>query len=264
MHAPRNLLLSIFWCTCWTSTWTDDGHTVDQLGVSGNLVDRGNSSNKCLTYSPAYPSLGGAGCSAKCSPGRSSYAAVFYYSNETAHDWPRDLVRNMHFAASILKKHGAPNSLDTERSCYLHVTFDYYCCYTLEEGAKIGEFLESYTWKPHEVWFDRLACAIHGEGDMVSLVLMVEQERTQEQLLRWALENERLLTMKTRILKHFSRTQLQEFHMTLGTVNQSTFPVQLAVNEINRIIPPGTWHSTPVVLHKPVCKKCETAAAKLS
>ena len=52
-------------------------------------------------------------------------------------------------------------------------------------------------------------------------------------------------------------TRLQNFHMTLGTVNQSFFPVQSAVEEINRVIPPGKWHKTPVILRQPVCHRCE-------
>ncbi|CAB4010152.1 Hypothetical predicted protein, partial [Paramuricea clavata] len=92
----------------------------------------------CHNYSPAFPSAGGPGCKPKCEPKdgeeTSSYGAIFL--NKT-HDWPRDLLENMHFAGSILKKYGTPRSLDTERSVYLHVAFDYYCCYTKSEAIKI-------------------------------------------------------------------------------------------------------------------------------
>ena len=44
-----------------------------------------------------------------------------------------------------------------------------------EEGIKIAQFLNSYSWKPHEVWFDRLEYAIHGYNDAVSFVLMVDK-----------------------------------------------------------------------------------------
>ena len=211
---------------------------------------------KCAHYSPAYPTAGGPGCSPKCiareGEKNSSYVAVFYNST---HSWPKDLVQNMHRAATILKKYGTPSSIDTERSVYLHVSFDYYCCYTPEEAAKIGDFLNSYVWKPHKVWFDQLVCAIHSTGDMVSLVLMVD-ENSQKGLLQWALDSERDLEAKTGVHKHIPHTDLQGFHMTLATVNQSVFPVLPAVEEINRIIPPGHWHSSPVILHRPLCKKC--------
>ena len=211
---------------------------------------------KCRQYSPAYPTAGGGGCSPKCTESESrknsSYAAVFY--NKT-HNWPKDLLQNMHRAASILKRYGSPHSLDTERNCYLHVSLDYYCCYTIEEGSKIGEFLNKYPWTPHEVWFDRLVCAIHAPEDMVSLVLMVD-ENSQKSLLRLALDTEQDLEAETGVHKHIPHTQLQDFHMTLGVVNQSIFPVHPAVEEINRVIPPGTWHSTPVILHRPLCTRC--------
>ena len=216
---------------------------------------------KCHHYSPAYPTAGGGGCSPKCtmSEGRknSSYTALF---SVKTHNWPKDLIQNMNLAASILKRYGSPRSLGMQNGNYLHVSLDYYCCYTIEEGSKIGEFLNKYPWTPHEVWFDRLVCAIHAPKDMVSLVLMVD-ENSQKSLLRLALDTEQDLEARMGVHKHIPHTQLQDFHMTLGVVNQSIFPVQPAVEEINRVIPPGTWHSTPVILHRPVCNKCDVATA---
>ena len=220
--------------------------------IIGNNADLA----RCSHYSPAYPSAGGPGCSPKCT-GRtnSSYGAAFH--NDT-HKWPKDLVHNMHLAVSILKKYGAPTSLNTEGRHYLHVAFDYYCCYTPEEAIKIGQFLNTYVWKPHEVWFDQMVCAIHGTGGKVSIVLMLD-ENSQKDMLQWALDNERDLEVKTGVRKHIPHTHLQGFHMTLATVNQNVFPVQPAVEEINKMIPPGTWHSSPITLLRPVCRKCERA-----
>ena len=221
---------------------------------------------KCLVYSPAYPSAGGPGCSPRCvdkgGKKTSSSGPAFY---KVDHQWPKDLVANMERAASILKTFGQPKTLNTEgegdRS--LHLTFDYYCCYTEEEEAKIGQFLNSYLWTPHEVWFDKMECAIHGYDDAVSIVLMVDK-KSQEDLTQWALKNEQDLEVATTIHKHIAHTRLQNFHMTLGTLNQSNFPVQSAVEEINRVIPPGKWHKFPVILERPVCKKCDTAMKAVS
>ena len=239
------------------------------VGTDTNLdVQRDNpytriDQEKCLDYSPSYPSAGGPGCSSKCADTvdgqrNSSYAAGFY---NTTHRWPDDLINNMHLAARILKKYGTPNSLDTERSIYLHVTFDYYCCFSPEEGRKIGEFLNGYSWTPHEAWFDQMVCAIHATGDMVSLVLMVD-ERSQKELTQWVLDLEKNLEREG-VRTHVPHDRLQGFHMTLATVNQSVFPVQPALKEINTAIPPGTWHSSPVVLHRPICNKCERVMAML-
>ena len=220
--------------------------------IIGNNADLA----RCPHYSPAYPSAGGPGCNPKCI-GRtnSSYGATF--QNDT-HKWPKDLVRNMRLAVSILKKYGTLTSLNTEGRHYLHVAFDYYCCYTPEEAMKIGKFLNTYVWKPHEVWFDQMVCAIHGTGGKVSIVLMLD-ENSQKDMLQWALDNERDLEAQTGVHKHIPHTHLQGFHMTLATVNQSVFPVQPAVEEINKMIPPGTWHSSPITLLRPVCRKCERA-----
>ena len=213
-------------------------------------------SEKCVVYSPAFPSEGGPGCSLRCVSRKGgeatrSSAAVFY---NKFHSWPSELIENMKMAASILKQFGQPRSLEGGRD--LHVAFDYYCCYTEEESLKIGKFLKSYSWTPHEVWFDKMECAIHGYGDAVSLVLMADK-KSQQELTRWVLKNERDLEVTRGLKKRIPHTQLQDFHMTLGTVNQSSFPVQSAVEEINRVIPPGKWHKSSVFLQRPICKRCE-------
>ena len=221
------------------------------------LFNGSRKSEKCVVYSPAFPSEGGPGCSPRCVSRKGkktrSYAAVFY---NKFHSWPNELIDNMKIAASILKQFGQPRSLDTEGGRDLHVAFDYYCCYTEEEAVEIGKFLKSYSWKPHEIWFDKIECAIHGYGDAVSLVLMADK-KSQKALTHWALKNERDLEVTTGVQKHIPHTKLQDFHITLGTVNQSSFPVQSAVEEINRVIPPGKWHKSPVILQRPVCKRCE-------
>ena len=213
---------------------------------------------KCRDYSPAYPSAGGPGCRLKCdvaSNGRKKYSfgPTYYHSTQK---WPNDLIENMHLAASILKKFGSPRSLDTERKAYLHLTFDYYCCYAKDEVVRIKQFFDSYVWKPHEVWFDKMVCAIHRHGDLVSIVLMAD-ERSQKSLLQWALAHEHDLEVQTGIRKHIPHTELQGFHMTLATVNQSEFPVKPALDEINTAITPGSWHRMPIILGRPLCKKCD-------
>ena len=210
----------------------------------------------CLEYSPAYPSAGGPGCSPKCkSSGKtrnSSYGAVYL---SRYNKWPMELRNNMHLAGEILKKYGPLNSLDTERKIYLHVAVDYFCCYSPDEGTRIGDFIKSYEWESQEVSFDRLVCAIHSTKGMVSLVLLLDAD-SQARMLKYVLGMESKFEQTTGIKKHIPHTKLQEFHMTLATVNQTLFSVQPALEEINRTIPPGTWSSKPVVLHKPVCRKC--------
>ena len=98
-----------------------------------------------------------------------------------------ELADNMKRAASILKTFGQPRTLNTEGGRSLHLAFDYYCCYTEEKGAKIGQFLNSASWTSHEVWFDKIECAIHTYGDLVSLVLMVDK-KSQQSLRQWLLE----------------------------------------------------------------------------
>ena len=222
------------------------------------LFKESRKSEKCVVYSPGFPSSGGPGCSSPCIENGtkkiSSYGATFYNDDN---QWPGKLVENMELAASILRKFGEVRTLNTKGGQHpLHLTFDYYCCYTEDEGIKIGQFLNNYPWAPHEVWFDKIECAIHGYGDLVSFVLMVDK-KSQQSLTQWALKNERDLEVTTGLHKHIPHTQLQDFHITIGTVNQSNYPVQSAVEEINKVIPPGKWHNFPVILDRPICKRCE-------
>ena len=90
---------------------------------------------------------------------------------------------------------------------------------------------------------------------MVSLVLMLDED-SQSRMLKYALKSEDDFEHSTGIKKRIPHSQLQGFHMTLATVNQSLFPVRPAVDEVNRTIPPQMWHHSPVFLHKPVCRKC--------
>ena len=208
-------------------------------------------------YSPAFPSEGGPGCSPRCVPRKGNvftrrYGAAY---REKFHSWPNEFIQSMKFAASILRQFGQTQSLNTEGSGDLHLAFDYYWCYTEEEAVKIGKFLNNYFWKPLEVRFDKIECAIHGYGNAVSFVLMVDK-KSQQELTWWALKNERDLELTTGVRKHIPHTRLQDFHMTLGTVNQSNFPVQSAVEEINKVIPLGTWHKTPVILYRQICGSC--------
>ena len=194
-------------------------------------------STDCHEYSPAYPSLGGPGYSPKCvgKQNLSQYGVVYYNST---HRWPSDLLNNMHPAGEILKKYGPVDTFITERKSYLHVALDYFCCYSPEEAMKIGEFVNNYDWRPHEVRFDRLVCAIHRTGGMVSLVLMVDDD-SQARLLQYALNSVKEFEHSTGIRKHIPHTKLQGFHMTLAKVNQSLFPVRPAVDEINEVITQG-------------------------
>ena len=83
--------------------------------------------------------LQGPGCKTKCETknGQPTYTYAALFLNKT-HSWPKDLLENMHLAGSVSKKYGTPRSLDTERPVYLHLTLDYYCCYTENEAVMTG------------------------------------------------------------------------------------------------------------------------------
>lgn len=206
---------------------------------------------RCKTRSPAYPSEGGPGCSPKCiseqGQQNSSSGAVFNVATNT---WPESLVRNMHSAGAILRRFGTPVSLDAERNSGLHVTFQYFCCYSPQETNTIKALLKSYAWVERSITFDRMECAVHAPDSMTSLVLMADA-RSQKLLSDWALDFEREMA-KVGVPKHIPHSLMQDFHMTLGVVNETTLPVNTAVDAINKEILPGTWNDVPISLHKPL------------
>ena len=91
---------------------------------------------------------------------------------------------------------------------------------------------------------------------------MVDED-SQKKMLKYVLKNEKELEKTTGILKNIPHTRLQGFHITLGSVNQNKFPVRSAVNEINRVILKGHWHKTPVILYRPICRRCDGIISRL-
>ena len=100
-----------------------------------------------------------------------------------------------------------------------------------------------------------MVCAI-SHSDKISIVLMAN-EKSQRNLLKLAEELENNMKLKMNIPVRISRAKLQKFHMTLAVVSRATFPTQKTVNEINKAIPPNTWHNQTILLTKPpICRKC--------
>jgi len=117
-------------------------------------------------------------------------------------------------------------------------------------------------WTPQTISFDKIICAIHTHGDLVSLVLMVD-EGSQKKMLKYVLENEKELEKTSGIRKNIPHTRFQGFHITLGSADQNKFPVRSALKEINRVISPGHWHRTPVILPRPICRRCDGLISRL-
>lgn len=217
------------------------------LALSRRAERRHIRAARCMIRSPAYPSAGGPGCASRCTAENRSSAAGFRNGSTP---WPEDLVRNMHSAAAILKRFGTPVSLDTERSFGLHAAFQYFCCYSPQETAVIESLLRSYQWVTRKISFDHLECAVHAPDSQTSLVLMGDAQ-SQKLIADWTLDFEREME-KVGIRMHVPHTRLQAFHMTLGVVNESTLPVNTAVDAINNEIRPSTWHAEPIPVHRPV------------
>jgi hypothetical protein len=205
---------------------------------------------KCVV-SEAYPSYG-PGCNVKCEEGY-EYASLTIDNSTTK--WPKELVMNMYKATNILTQFGKPESLAIHKRSWLHVTVNYYCCYSKQEVIRIKQFLANYKWMVQEIVFDKMACAV-SHTDKISIILMAN-EKSQRDLLKLATAIENEMETKMNIPIRISRTKLQKIHMTLGMVFRQTFPAQKAVNQINEEIPSHAWHNQTIRLtDPPICEKC--------
>ena len=60
------------------------------------------------------------------------------------------------------------------------------------------------------MWFDKLVCAIHSTRDMVSLVLMLDED-SQNKMLQYVLKMEHDFEQSTGLRKHIPHTKLLEY-----------------------------------------------------
>ena len=122
----------------------------------------------------------------------------------------------------------------------IHMTLDYFCCYSPLELLAIDEIVKSFQWPKMTVSFDRVICTVnedeigeHGNGnpDSIELMILLDDE-SQQKLLAVNQGLEQLMRNKGLIVNVPRRDNIG-FHITLAHVDQTQFPVNSMMEDIN-------------------------------
>ena len=194
--------------------------------------------------SETFPSSGGSGCATKCTAGTLS---THSYGFDVVPANPRFLLETHR----LVEKYGGDIAMDK------HVSLLYVCCQKKEAHSAIqpallhsmntflGEGREGGTTgcvaadgqqkrrRPERsVGVSHYVSVADGPSlDHVSIVLMLEKT-INHKLHRTAAQAEEAMELSGIRLKARRKDQ-QDFHMTLASVNGSTFPVDIVIDELN-------------------------------
>ena len=227
---------------------------------------RGKSIEICqVGMSEAFPSEGGADCAYECNKyGQkhlSSFDTTYHLSSmNTPATATHSLEENMNKADDIILSFTNNNNSNnndvvvTPRSdgTRIHVSFNYFCCYTKSDQLKVEIALRKFQWPTIEVNFDKPVWRIDSDANTIqhySIIILLDDA---SQTKMHALMNDVEAAIRAEGVDiHVPRKEQEPFHSTLGVVNGANFPAITALNAINAAIPPGTWNKTPIKLSKP-------------
>lgn len=202
-----------------------------------------------VSVSEAFPSAGGADCYYECSSGLSCHGNKYNLGLiESAEAYRFDA--NMKRAGEILKEFG---DIDTESGSQLHMTLNYFCCYSDEDWTTMASVLNGISWPALNVTFDQPLWRIDSgalDADHYSLIVMLDQH-SQEIMSNFVLEVESKIR-QAGVDIHVPRADQEPFHSTLAVASGSSYPCMAALQEVNKQIPPGSWTSSgPITLDTP-------------
>ena len=224
--------------------------TVQTLTPKKSTQNNKNNDN-CDYYHPQYPMAGGGPCAQSCADGYYSPSLAYTIARNNTHAFSQSFLANIHSAGQILNSTNDPyikpiHIDEYEGIALTHMTVDYFCCYNHSEIEIIDNIASNYIWPPVEVRFEKLNCTLNGnfrdgfkENEFVELMVIVDQE-SQDKLFPvvTAFENE---MKKHGLTVNVPRTDNVGFHVTLGVVNGSVFPVQTIMKQINEEV---AWGET--------------------
>lgn len=169
---------------------------------------------------------------------------------EVRNPFPDSYFEKIRKAGDLVK------SIDPENTVYLdgrgdrvasHISFSYYCCYSEADLQKIRAIVmdDKSWWKPEKLNVSYATCAIDGPAlDHVSFILMLDKASNQ-MMMNWVLDMEHRI-QSAGVPIHLSRRYQEPYHTTIGVVNGTAYPVKKAIEELNRLFPPGSWLQDPL------------------
>ena len=121
----------------------------------------------CGYRHPQYPYHGGGACSASCQNANYSTSGFNIEMRHIPASFPSDFVEQYRIAGAMLKETGLsmdhePFALGEKKPVIdyditgIHMTLDYFCCYSPLELLAIDEIVKSFVWPRINVSFDRI------------------------------------------------------------------------------------------------------------
>eukprot|EP00729_Bicosta_minor_P014599 gene14599-32424_t len=188
--------------------------------------------NICPTYSKSFPDDGDEpDCAFPCGLAHPFFGGAAYkLTSQGSPPQPPTSVQafseSMERAGGIMRKHGTV--VDTEAAGSLHLSLQYLCCQSMEDAVKVEKVWNSMEWP-------------------------LLNENSSNTLMEQYVSNVESKIAAAGVNLTVMRKSQQPFHSTLGAVHTNTtnYDIAAALDEINAVIKPGRWHSTPVLLKTP-------------
>jgi len=199
--------------------------------------------------SETFPSSGGADCYYECASGQSCYA-YGYRVGEIESPQARAFDFAMRRAGEILQTFG---DIDVTYGDGLHISLNYFCCYSPSDMAVIKDVLAGVQWPLLNVTFDQPTWRIDSDAEEAahySIIVMLD-EPSQRTMLDFVGEIEALVRAAG-VDIHVPRSDQEPFHSTLGVAKGLSYPSVAALQAVNAEFPPGSWTAAgAITLNEP-------------
>ncbi|GMH86457.1 hypothetical protein TL16_g10551 [Triparma laevis f. inornata] len=198
-----------------------------------------------LATSETFPSAGGADCPEKCDEGKKCANAIYHVGKDD--EMPNTLggqnfLANMKLAGEVVSSFDS--SVEPEFGTKVHVSFEYWCCYTDDELSTIKKVLDDWEWEPQDVSYDRAEVRIDnpnsdGTVSHYSICIFLDEESNNKMLDYVGSIEAAIEAAGVKI--NSPRKKQEPYHSTLAVVDGRTYPVEEALKKINEMVPPSTW-----------------------
>jgi hypothetical protein len=132
----------------------------------------------------------------------------------------------------------------TDYGPLLHMSLNYFCCYTDEELIRIAGIIADMEWRPLNVTFRNVTCNWdETEPDVVALLVLADDE-SQKELAAFVDRIEKQMIAQG-IPVTYPRISQEPFHSTLGQVSL-LYDSDNMVTLLNKVIP--VWNSEPIAI----------------
>jgi hypothetical protein len=234
---------------------TSDTENYRTGGVITGFARKSSCGNLCsVSMSETFPSSGGADCAYECKHTERNFDTT-YELGKIDSMASNILKENMEKADEIILQFGKRDVTVTPRSrgTHIHMSFNYFCCYSDEDIITMHTVLETFDWPTVNINFDQPTIRIDGDSEDVnhySFIILLDEE---SQIIMHQIISDVEDAMRSAGLDiHVPRKQQEPFHSTLAVVDGKDFPVIAALKAVNTAIPPKTWTAgNSITLDKP-------------